>query len=142
MLDACEGRDTLEVSPKVAVGVVLAQPDYPHSNFTKAETDGIPIYGVTRANAPHIWPQSVRRQVMPAMLDEKLGEAPTWVSAGDYLAVVTGTGRTVRQAARRAYETLSELHVPDGMYRDDIGEKLKGELPELQSHGYATEWEY
>jgi phosphoribosylamine--glycine ligase len=142
MRDACSGGDTLEVSPKTAAGVVLAQPDYPYSNLTKKETDGIPIYGVTKQNAKYISAQSVRRQSMPAMSEKKLVEEPTWVSAGDYLAVVTGTARTVSQACERAYATLKELHVPDGMYRDDIGEALKERIPKLKAQGFATEFEY
>lgn len=142
MLDALHGKDTMEVSEKIAAGVVLAQPDYPHSNLTKAETDGVPIYGVTRENKKYIFPQDVKRQMMPVMRGAEIIEAPTWVSAGDYLAVVTGTGRSVSQACERAYATLKELHVPDGMWRSDIGEALEEKIPELQKHGYATEFVY
>lgn len=142
MLDACHGEDTLEVSHKVAVGVVLAQPDYPYSNLTKKETDGIPIYGVTDKNKQYIAPQSVKVVSMPHMDGEKLTEKPTWASAGDYLAVVTGSGRTVKQASERAYATLKELHVPDGMWRDDIGEGLKEKIPKLHALGFATGFEY
>ena len=53
-----------------------------------------------------------------------------------------GTGKSVKQAAERAYNVVKELHVPDLMWRDDIGEKLKKEIPELQKHGYADEFEY
>src|SRR5208337_1503627 len=44
MLDACEGEDTLEVSPQIACGIVLAQPDYPYSKLTKPEMADIPVY--------------------------------------------------------------------------------------------------
>lgn len=142
MADACQGKDTLKVSPKIAAGVVLAQPDYPYSNLTKKETDGIPIYGVTETNRKYLSPQSVKVIPMPAMKGEKLGEEPTWATAGDYLAVVTGTGRSVKQACERAYATLKELHVPDGMFRDDIGEALEKKIPELQAHGLASEFTY
>ena len=142
MLDACQGKDTLQTSEKVAAGVVLAQPDYPYSNLTKAETDGVPIYGVTAENAKYLSPQSVKRVTQPVMEGDKLTEKPTWTTAGDYLAVVTGTGRTVSQACERAYKTLKELHVPDGMWRDDIGEALKESIPKLQAHGYAKEFTY
>lgn len=142
MADACDGKDTLKVSPKIAAGVVLAQPDYPYSNLTKKETDGIPIYGVTDANRKYLSPQSVKVTPMPAMKGEKLTEAPTWTTAGDYLAVVTGTGRSVKQACERAYTTLKELHVPDGMFRDDIGEALEEKIPELQALGFASEFTY
>lgn len=142
MLDACSGKDTLKTSDKIAAGVVLAQPDYPYSKLTKAETDGVPIYGVTKENAKYLSPQAVKRVVQPSMKDGKLIEEPTWTTAGDYLAVVTGSGRTVREACERAYTTLKELHVPDGMYRDDIGEAVEKMIPTLQKHGFATEFRY
>lgn len=142
MREACQGKDTLEVSSKIAAGVVLAQPDYPYSKLTKKETDGIPIYGVTERNQKYLSPQSVKVTTLPTMEGEELTEKPTWTTAGDYLAVVTGTGRSVSQACERAYETLKKLHVPDMIYRDDIGEKLEETIPELQKMGYATEFQY
>lgn len=142
MVDACEGKSTLEVSPKVAAGVVLAQPDYPYSKATKKETDGIPIYGVTPENRSYISAQSVKVSKQPTMKDGKLTEDDTWTTAGDYLAVVTGTGKTVSSACEKAYGTVKEIHVPDLIYRDDIGEALEKKIPELHEMGYATEFQY
>lgn len=142
MRDACEGEDTLEVSPRIATGVVIAQPDYPYSKLTKAETDGVPIYGVTEANRKYISPQSVKLETLPVMKDDTLTEAPTWSSAGDYLAVVTGTGKTVKESCERTYKTIKELHVPDIIYRDDVGEALKEKIPQLQKLGFAQEFKY
>jgi hypothetical protein len=28
------------------------------------------------------------------------------------------------------------------MYRKDIGSKMKKQIPELQEHGFATDWEW
>lgn len=142
MLDACEGKDTLKTNPKVACGIVLAQPDYPYSKLTQAKTTDIPIYGVTKQNEPYLYPQAVKRTVMPDMDGEKVVEREIWATSGDYLMVVTGTGKTVRQATSRAYDTLAEIKVPDMIYRDDIGEKLEEEIPKLQLHGYADEFHY
>lgn len=142
MYDACQGEDTLEVSYDVAVGIVLAQPDYPFSNLTKKETSDIPIYGVTPNNQKYLQPQAVKYGRMPDMDGEKVVERDIWVTAGDYLAVVTGTGKTVKKACERAYKTVAEIEVPDMIYRDDIGEKLKEEIPELQKQGFATEFTY
>jgi len=142
MLDACNGEDTLEVSTDVAVGIVLAQPDYPFSHLTKKETTDIPIYGVSAKNQKYIQPQCVKMAKMPDMEGDKVVEREIWATAGDYLAVVTGMGKTVKQACERAYETVKEIDVPDMIYRDDIGEKLADEIPELQKHGYATEFKY
>ncbi len=142
MKDACDGKDTLEVSTAIACGVVLAQPDYPYSKATKAETLDVPIYGVTEKNRKYIAPQSVKMAKLPQMVDGKVEEASMWATCGDYLAVVTGTGKSVKVACERAYKTLKEIHVPDAMYRDDIGEGLEKTLPELYKHGYATEFQY
>lgn len=142
MYDACNGEDSLEVSPQVACGVVLAQPDYPYSQKTKAETDGIPIYGVTEKNQQYIAAQSVKVVKQPNMEGERVVDKDTWTSTGDYLCVVTGLGKTVKKACERAYSTVKELHVPDLIYRDDVGEKLEKELDELHKHGFATEFEY
>jgi phosphoribosylamine--glycine ligase len=141
MLDACNGVDSMEVSPQVAIGVVLAQPDYPYSKATKAETDGVPIYGVTDKNKAHISAQSVKVETMPTMQEDKLTEKPTWVTTGDYICVVTALGKTVTQASKRVYETIKELHVPDMMYRDDVPE-IEKEITTLHEQGYATEFEY
>jgi phosphoribosylamine--glycine ligase len=142
MLDACNGEDTLEVSTAIAVGIVVAQPDYPYSHATKRETENVPIYGVTPKNRKHIAPQSVKVTVMPQMDGDTVIDREMWATAGDYLAVVTGTGRSVKQAAERAYAVVKELDISDVIYRDDVGEKLKDEIPELQKLGYANDFIY
>jgi len=142
MLDACNGKDTLKVTPKVITGVVLAQPDYPYSRKKPEETEAIPIYGVTPENEPYLYPQSVQKIPLPDMVAGTVSSRPMWATCGDYILVATGTGKTVRQAAMRAYDTLAQLDLSDGIYRDDIGEKLEEELPQLQAHGYATDFLY
>jgi phosphoribosylamine--glycine ligase len=142
MLDACEGKDTLEVSTKHACGIVIAQPDYPYSTLTKREVEGIPIYGVNRTNQVHLSPQAVKIAPQPVMEGDKVSEKPTWTTTGDYLVVVSGLGKTVRQATTRAFDTVKEISVSNMIYRDDIGEKLEDEIPKLQVDGYATDWSY
>ena len=142
MLEACKGKDTLQVSTAIACGIVIGQPDYPHSNFTQRETLDIPIYGVSQKNEKYIYPQQVKMSRLPAMDGDKIIEKEMWATCGDYLAVVTGTGKTIKVACERAYATSRELDIPDMMFRDDVGEKLKAELPKLQAHGFATHFEY
>jgi phosphoribosylamine-glycine ligase len=65
--------------------------------------------------------------------------APHIVTAGDYLLVMVGTGGSVSQARQQAYRSLRKIVVPNSpMYRTDIGERLRKELPILQAQGYAT----
>jgi phosphoribosylamine---glycine ligase len=142
MLDACKGEDTLKASTAISVGVVLAQPDYPYSKLTKTETLDIPIYGITEENKRFVAPQSVKMAPLPQMIDGEVVTQEMWATCGDYIAVVTGTGKSVKVACERAYKTIKDIHVPDMMYRDDIGEKLEEMIPEIQKHGYATEFVY
>lgn len=142
MLDACEGEDTLEVDYSVAVGVVLAQPDYPYSERGKPETLDIPIYGPTPGNRKFVHPQSVKMAKLPVMKGDQVAEKRIWATCGDYVAVVTGTGKSISQAAKRAYRVIGEVQIPDMMYRDDIGERLEDQLKTLHAHGFATEFQY
>lgn len=142
MLDACNGKDSLEFSPQIACGVVLAQPDFPFFKDPPEKNEGIPLYGVTEKNMRYIQPQSIKITKQPNMEGDKVVYKDTWTSVGPYLAVVTGLGKTVRQASHRAYSTLKELSVSGGFYRDDIGEGLKKKIPELHKFGFATEFKY
>ena len=142
MLDACHGKDTLNCSDDVAVGVVIAQPDFPYSKLTKKHTDGMPINGINRKNQNYIHPQSIKVGKSAMMEGEEIKESDAWLTTGDYIAVVTGTGDSVQKATKRAYNTVKQLHVPDMIYRDDIGEDLGPKIENLQNYGYATEWEF
>lgn len=142
MLAACEGRDSLKVSQKICCGVVVSQPPYPEDPQDPKECADVPIYGVTAANENYLYPQSVCRQKMPDMDGSKVSEKDIWTATGNYVLVVTGQGKTVRQATTRAYDTLHEISLSNMSYRDDIGEKLEDEIPKLQKHGYCTEWSY
>lgn len=142
MKDAIEGKDTLKVSQDVAVGVLLTLPPFPNKNVKMDEVNGIPIYGVTKKNAKYIQPVDVQIQTH---IDEDGGilvNKNMWATSNCITAVVTGTGRTVKQAAERAYATTKEVSISNMIVRDDIGEKLKESLPKLQKHGYATSFEY
>lgn len=142
MLDACNGKDTLEVSPQVACGVVVALPDFPF-NLQKSELiEGMPVYGVTSQNSLYIAPFDIKLAKQPVMEGKKIVEKEIWTTTDNWVAVVTGLGKTVKQATERAYETTKELYIRDMMYRDDIGDKLEEEIPELHKLGYAKEFTY
>jgi len=65
------------------------------------------------------------------------------VTCGNAIATVTGVGRTVEEAKTDAYGHLSELEIPNSpMYRTDIGDRLRDQLPILQKYGYCTSWSY
>ena len=101
---------------------------------------GAPVYGDLddghRAVELFSW-------IAPQEEGESLSERETICSAGDHPIIAVGTAATVRDAARRAYASLRKISIPGSpFYRNDIGLRLKKELPELKSHGYASGMEY
>jgi phosphoribosylamine-glycine ligase len=113
---------------EVAIGVVLAIPDFPYSHKTAKETVGVPIYGLTPSIAEHWHPAQVMK-----------GDKTDQATAGDYVGICSATGSTVREAQRRVYSRIKRLELPSSpFYRVDIGGRLRKDLPALQAHGYAT----
>lgn len=95
---------------------------------------GAPVYGLEVLGSSHravelSWGEALNKGML--------------LNAGDHPILAVGTGGTVRQAAGKAYKALKEIHIPGSpFYRVDIGARLKKELPELQSHGFALGMEY
>jgi phosphoribosylamine--glycine ligase len=115
----------------VTTGVVLAHGDFPHSHLTRKEVIGIPVFGFDDSNA-HFHPCE--------MMKDRSGQ---WVTAGDYVCVVTGHGQTVTESKTFAYQNLKSLTLPNSpMYRKDIGEKVESFLPKLHKHGLAKSYRW
>lgn len=144
LLKLSEGTDAKNfVLDTIACGVVLSIPDYPYSHLTRKEVNGTPLYGVTPKNRPQIHPCEMMQGEAPVEVDGKIVSQPCLVTAGDYVLVASGTGETVTQAKKAAYAILDELSLPNSpMYRTDIGNRLKKQLPRLQSMGLATGMSY
>jgi phosphoribosylamine--glycine ligase len=144
MTDLIGGRDpkcwTLDT---VVMGVVLAIPDYPYSRWPREDVQGIPIYGVTPSLRPNIHPCEIMAGRAPHQAAGAIVELPCWVTAGDYVLVATGEGTSVRGAKQQAYRILKRISLPNSpMYRTDIGDRLRTQLPDLQKLGYATDLNY
>lgn len=123
----------------IAVGVVLSIPDYPYSHLTRKEVDGVPLYGMTPENENSIHPCEMMMGEAPVETNGKISSQPCLVTAGDYVLVTTGTGQTVSEAKKAAYRVMKQLSLPNSpMYRTDIGNRLKKQIPKLQTMGYAT----
>jgi phosphoribosylamine--glycine ligase len=145
MYDMFEGKDTFKPSKDIAIGVVLSIPDYPYTRLTKKEVSGIPIYGYNEENKffNNLHPCEMMMGKAPCLVDGKVVTTEMYVSAGDYLMVSTGTGKTVKEAKERSYKALKSISVPNSpMYRTDIGDRLEEELPKLHAMGFALEWTY
>lgn len=138
MKDLVEGQDSLKVSPRIAVGILLAHGDFPRGGDTLGTWDGFPIYGITTENQNSLHFQQVRDGAAPFLIRGKIKEVKVPVTAGNYVMVVSATGQTVRSTAEAAYRTVSEISMPSNlMYRTDIGKRLESELGVLHKLGYA-----
>lgn len=124
---------------EVVCGIVLALPDFPYSHVTRKEVVGVPIYGLDQRLMQHLHFAQVAMGEAPQKRDTRIVPAPTHVSAGDYVAVVTGCGDTVTAARRKAYGHVKQISMPSGaFYRNDIGQRLTKDVPKLRAHGYAS----
>lgn len=140
--DLWDGIDSrnFQVGP-IAIGVVMSVPDYPYSHLTKKDVAGVPVYGITDEFRPHVHPCEMMRTRAPD--PETLKPVMMPATAGDYVLVMSATGETVKQAQATAYRRLKTLIVPNSpMYRTDIGDRLRKQLPKLQSHGFAKGMEF
>lgn len=140
LLDLAEGTDTKNwILNTIATGVVLSIPDYPYSHLTRKEVNGVPLYGVTDAMKPFLHLCEMQMGEAPQDVKGQIITKPCYVTAGDYVLVSSGTGQTVLEAKKAAYKTVKSLSLPNSpMYRTDIGNRLKEQLPLLQKMGYAT----
>lgn len=140
MRDLLDGYDTLEVKDEIATGIVCAMPDFPYNNKTRKELTGIPVYCDM---GPNIHPCEIKAGVAPNVVGNKVVDLPTWVTAGNYILVATGTSGTVSGSARKAYKVLDEIEIPNSpFWRNDIGDRLKKQLPELHKLGYAKQFQF
>jgi phosphoribosylamine-glycine ligase len=142
MSDALDGKDTVKFNREIGCCVVLHHGDFPHGNMDKKELSDVPIMGVTKGNKKYLHPQSVKIEIKRGMEQDEIVTRPTWTTTGDYIAVVTGFGKDVKQASERCYKTAGQIHVSNIGARDDVGEGMEEQLPKLHKLGYATHFEY
>jgi len=128
---------------ETVVGVLLAIPDFPYSHATRKEVVGMPLYGLTNKILPHIHPCEMMLGNAPHNTKDGVKNMDCLVTAGDYVLTVTGCGETVTAARKECYGIIDKIELPgDVMFRTDIGERLKKQLPKLQENGYAMGLEY
>lgn len=141
LANLCAGRDSKPFSPElIAVGVVMALPEFPYGRTPTEKMFGVPILGLQASLEKHVHLCEAMQGSAPQ--DGPNGEIetkPCRVTAGDYVLVASGTGESVRRARTRAYAVLDKIKIPASpFYRTDIGQRLKTQLPEIQSWGYAS----
>ena len=136
-----QGQDVKPFSlSSVALGVVMAIPDFPYSQFTRKEVTGIPVYGLKPSILDNVHPCELMSGTAPHDVNGKVVTMPCLVTAGDYVLVASGVGETISEAKRRAYRVVDKIEIPNSpLWRTDIGDRLKKQLPKIQSQGYATD---
>jgi phosphoribosylamine--glycine ligase len=127
----------------VSVGVVMSIPDYPYSRITRKEVCGIPIYLSNARLMKSISLCEASMGMAPMQVHEKILTVPCLVTAGDYVLVAVGQGKSVQAARKTAYRVLDQIEIPNNpMYRTDIGLRLAKQLPLIQKHGFAKGMEF
>jgi phosphoribosylamine--glycine ligase len=143
MWDSLQGEDTFCPSEDVATGVVMAIPDFPYSKLSKKEVSGYPIYGWEKIPEKNFHPAECMSGKMPVERDGTIVYETNLVTAGDYVCVISGSAKTVSESKDKAYKNLKKIEIPNSpMYRTDIGCRIEEQLPELQKHGYCTDWKW
>lgn len=138
-----EGRDARNLRlNRIACGSVMAIPQYPY--LTPVEKMiGVPIYNLNGRIMDRIHPACMMWGDAPQDVNGKTIRAPMHLSAGDYVLIASGSGKTVQQARAQSQRALKSLAMPSSPYwRPDIGQRLKKQIPELNRHGLAMGMTY
>jgi len=135
-----QGRDLKPFSlNQTAVGVVMALPEFPYGKSKPEDVTGAPLYGLTPAMMSNVHLCGAMKGKAPIEKDGKISDGEMIMTAGDYVLIASGVGETIRQARGKAYRILDKIKAPASpFWRPDIGSRLKDQIPEVQSLGYAT----
>ena len=146
MLDMLDGKDSFRPSKDIACGVVVSMPDYPYSRLTKKECSGYPLFGIEEEDLiENIHASEIQKGKAPMMVEGEVKlNQEQYVTAGDYICTVSGTGKTVKEATDATYKRIKrKIDIPNStMWRTDIGNRLEKQLPELHSMGYCKDIKY
>lgn len=124
------GEDfTLRTKRGLQVAVVVAVPPFPFSDtdtFRKFSED-----------APVVFKRPTHEGVHPCEIRVVDGE---WLLSGTsgYSLVVTGSGSTMDDARKEAYNRIKDIKIPNMFYRTDIGSRWHRDSDLLQTWGYLT----
>lgn len=144
MLDLFNGKDSLKCKENViALGVVMAQGDFPWGKMKPEDLAGFPIKGLTLKNSEFVHLNMVEWGKSWLQVGGDIVRAGGYMTAGDFVATVVGLGDRVRKAQKAAYKVVEEISwCNDPFYRTDIGARLEKDLVRLNDHGYAERMVY
>ena len=112
------------------IGVRIVVPPFPYNDPETLEStskDSVILFKTPSREGIHI--EDVR---------SKDGE---WLVTGTsgVVLIVCGTGPTMKQAQRQAYNRVKNVMIPHMYYRDDIGERWTEDSDRLHAWGYLRE---
>ncbi|MEM2869042.1 MAG: phosphoribosylglycinamide synthetase C domain-containing protein [Thermoplasmata archaeon] len=119
-------KPELKVKRGFQVGVVVAVPPFPFTDpqaFKKYSEDAAII---------------IKKSTEGIHIGDVKCVDGKWRLAGHsgYALIVTGSGSTMADARRVAYNRVANIHIPNMFYRTDIGEKWTEDSDRLQTWGY------
>lgn len=124
--------NSIKFRSPLGIGVDLSVPPNPMTNVKSDIYKDIPIIGLTPELLKHTWLSDVYK---------KDGKYVVAGNGGDVMCV-TARGENMdsysplRDATRRVYRTISNITVPDMMYRKDIGQRVEGDKAKLKAWGW------
>jgi hypothetical protein len=140
MANSLHGIESFRPLTKVATGVVITMPDFPFCAAPRAEKMGFPLYGWDKIPGKNLHLSQVMMGEAPG---DDLKPEPIPVTIGECVCTISGTGNTVSESQAAAYKNVDRIELPNSpMYRTDIGDRIKDQLPVLQKHGWMEDWEY
>lgn len=128
MRDATQGKDSLEVDERTAIGVLMAAPPFPYPD-EEGDAQGLRVSGI-EAEWQNVAPWQIRLQ----------GEE--YLTTGPYVCLATALASDVHDAIPQVYATVDRIKFPNRIVRSDIGARLEKQLPKLKSLGFEEmpEW--
>lgn len=109
------------------VGVLIAMPPFPYEDsktFNSFSKDAVVVFKKPMKEGIH--PVEVKMENHEWLIAGKSGE----------VLVVTGTGTTMSEAQKQAYNRISNILLPNAYWRTDIGDRWREDSDKLWSWDY------
>lgn len=144
LADLLVGKDSLECYDDLCCGVLMTLGDYPWEKWPHTLVEGWPIRGLDSAEVFYSTAlTSAKLGKAPILVGNKIVEGECIVTAGEYVLVAMGHGRTVEAARKAAYKVVDQISWPPHTnVRTDIGCRLEKDLRDLHRLGYALDVNY
>jgi len=112
------------------IGVRIVVPPFPYNDretFESTSKDSVILFKTPGREGVHI--------------EDVKNVGGEWLVTGTsgVVLVVCGTGPTMKQAQRQAYNRVRNIMIPHMYYRDDIGERWAEDSDRLHAWGYLRE---